>query len=85
VDRVADDADVLAAGAAVLVQVDGDLLRVAKLETDDVVVLAPDLEEIGVASSLLIYYCAPRIVMWSSLKIRLYSSVVLPSFAALAT
>jgi hypothetical protein len=38
-----------------------------------------------IASSPLIYYCAPRIVTWSSLKIRLYSSVVLPSFAALAT
>jgi hypothetical protein len=33
----------------------------------------------------LIYCGEPRIVMWSSLKIRLYSSVVLPSFAALAT
>jgi cysteine-rich repeat protein len=39
----------------------------------------------GDPSSPLIYYCAPRIVTWSSLKIRLYSSVVLPSFAALAT
>jgi hypothetical protein len=38
-----------------------------------------------IANSPLIYYCAPRIVMWSSLTIRLYSSVVLPSFAALAT
>jgi hypothetical protein len=36
-------------------------------------------------NSPLIYYCAPRIVTWPSLKIRLYSSVVLPSFAALAT